>query len=232
MPWYSMSGRGNVAYSTMQFGQMVPKIAPPPQLALVTANATKKMHCWEGYERVPNTRAGTDDSCRKKDEKKKKKRKKKRKNKKDGSLYKSTDSAAKFRKDRDGDGKVNETKKVTDFSDRNGNGKPDAFEKSSSSEYDSSSESDGEMVVSVTDSSSEDEKGVKKKRSNASAKKGCGCGCDGTSKTGLTKTIDKAAKNKKAKKNGVIHRANDGKHGVIRFGNTHRHTHTNTHLVP
>ena len=31
--------------------------------------------------------------------------------------------------DADGDGKTNETKKVTDFSDKNKNGKPDAFEK-------------------------------------------------------------------------------------------------------
>jgi hypothetical protein len=42
----------------------------------------------------------------------------------------------------DGDGKTGEgKKKVTDFSDRNGNKVPDAFESSSSSEYDTDSES-------------------------------------------------------------------------------------------
>jgi hypothetical protein len=96
---------------------------------------------------------------------------------------------------------------VTNFSDRDGNGKPDAFE------------------VSVTESSSsdsDDDEGMNKKRSNASAGEGCGCGCGGDESRkksdcgGLTKTIDKAsskAKKEKKKTNGVIHRASDGVHG-------------------
>ena len=65
--------------------------------------------------------------------------------------------------DADKDGKTGEgKKKIKDFSDRNGNGTPDAFERSSSSEYDSEYES-----------TSEDEKsqgnGMAKKRANASA---------------------------------------------------------------
>ena len=228
VPWYSTMQTGtNVMTSSLQIGQLMPVFAapapPPQQLSLVTEVAAKKkkkkkkkkLHCWEGYERVPGSTPGAPGSCRKK-----------------GEMSKSRSDAAapkgiyKKGADADGDGKTGEgKKKVTDFSDRNGNGKPDAFEKSSSSsEYDSGSESEGEMNVSVTESSSDDDGPVKKKRSNASssAEGDCGCGCGGDPKKkksdcdggsgGLTKTISKAAKAEKKKKNGVIHRANDGKH--------------------
>ena len=111
--------------------------------------------------------------------------------------------------DADGDGKTGEgKKKIRDFSDKNGNGKPDVFEVSvteSSSEYTSDSDSDEEVT---------------KKRANASAGEDCGCGCGGDpdkkkGDCGLKKGISKASKKKKREKHpdeGVIHRANDGKH--------------------
>jgi len=55
----------------------------------VEASAKKKMHCWEGYERTPGTKAGTDGSCRPKGSKKKKKEKKA---KKDGDASSSSSS--------------------------------------------------------------------------------------------------------------------------------------------
>jgi hypothetical protein len=212
-PWYqTASVRHRADPYSMSFGEF-------RQVKVVRENAM----CWENYERVPGTEEGTEGSCRPKGSKKKKK-----KPKRGSSMYKKRENASRIYKkgeDADADGKTGEgKKKVTDFSDRNGNGKPDAFEKSSSSEYDSGSESDGEMNVSVTDSSSDDD-GMKKKRSNASAADddGCGCGCNGDPEkkksdcggSGLHKTISKAAKaekKEKKKKDHVIHRANDGKH--------------------
>jgi hypothetical protein len=59
-------------------------------LAQVRIEASaKKKHCWEGYERTPGTKAGTDGSCRPKGSKKKKKDKKA---KKDGDASSSSSS--------------------------------------------------------------------------------------------------------------------------------------------
>lgn len=217
VPWYAGSSlRTAYVPGAISFGEF-------RRVEVVRDNASGG--CWAGYQRTPGTKQYEDGSCQKID-------KKKRKKKKRGSrMYKARENASKFPakgSDADGDGKYREgKKKITDFSDRNGNGKADVFE--SSSEYDSGSESSGTMQVSVTDTSSDDDGPMKKKRSNASAADeedcGCGCGGDPTKKkagcgSSLTKTISKAAKaekKEKAKKQGVIHRANDGKHGSVAF---------------
>lgn len=118
--------------------------------------------------------------------------------------------------DADGDGKTGEgKKKIRDFSDKDGNGKPDVFEVSSS-------ESSSEYT---SDSDEEAGGGMAKKRSNASAGEDCGCGCGGDPEkkkdgcgSGLKKGISKASKKVKREKHpdeGKIHRANDGKHGTF-----------------
>ena len=59
-----------------------------PSLQRVRDNA---MSCWDGYERVPGTKPGADDSCRKKGSGKKKKKKDKKKTaKKDGEASSSS----------------------------------------------------------------------------------------------------------------------------------------------
>jgi len=63
--------------------------AHPLSQVRVEASAKKK-HCWEGYERTPGTKAGTDGSCRPKGSKKKKKDKKVKKDKKDGDSSSSS----------------------------------------------------------------------------------------------------------------------------------------------
>ena len=78
-----------------------------PSLQLVRHNAMK---CWEGYERVPGTKAGTDDSCRKKGSGKKKKKKKTEKKKvakKEGDASSSSSSSS---EDDDGTPKKKKTK--------------------------------------------------------------------------------------------------------------------------
>ena len=62
--------------------------AHPLSQVRVEASAKKK-HCWEGYERTPGTKAGTDGSCRPKGSKKKKDKKEK-KDKKDGDASSSS----------------------------------------------------------------------------------------------------------------------------------------------
>lgn len=63
-----------------------------PSLQRVRDNA---MSCWDGYERVPGTKPGADDSCRKKGSgKKKKKKDKKRAAKKEGEASSSSSSAS------------------------------------------------------------------------------------------------------------------------------------------
>ena len=68
-----------------------------PSLQMVRHNAMK---CWEGYERVPGTKAGSDDSCRKKGSGGKKKKKDKKKSdkkkaaKKDGDASSSASSSS------------------------------------------------------------------------------------------------------------------------------------------
>ena len=62
-----------------------------PALKRVRHNA--KMHCWEGYERTPGTKAGTDGSCRPKGSKKKKEKKKEKKAKKEGDASSSSSSS-------------------------------------------------------------------------------------------------------------------------------------------
>ena len=62
-----------------------------PALKRVRHNA--KMHCWEGYERTPGTKAGTDGSCRPKGSKKKKKEKTEKKAKKEGDASSSSSSS-------------------------------------------------------------------------------------------------------------------------------------------
>jgi len=54
--------------------------------------SAKKKHCWEGYERTPGTKAGTEGSCRPKGSKKKKKEKKEKKDKKEGDASSSSSS--------------------------------------------------------------------------------------------------------------------------------------------
>ena len=72
-----------------------------PSLQLVRHNAMK---CWEGYERVPGTEPGADDSCRKKGSGKKKKKKEKAA-KKEGDKSSSSSSSD------DEDGKSKKQKK-------------------------------------------------------------------------------------------------------------------------
>lgn len=63
-----------------------------PSLQMVRHDAMK---CWEGYERVPGTKAGADDSCRKKGSGGKKKKKDKKKvAKKDGDASSSASSSS------------------------------------------------------------------------------------------------------------------------------------------
>jgi len=156
-PWYEVKTT-QADGSTLHFGEMV-------RTQTVTHNAGR---CWDGYEPTPGKEAYSNDSCRKKGSGKKKKKKKKKKE----AMTKTTENASVVPgkggihlrgSDADKDGKTGEgKKKIKDFSDRNGNGTPDAFERSSSSEYDSEYES-----------TSEDEKsqgnGMAKKRANASA---------------------------------------------------------------
>ena len=132
-PWYRTASQRHTAnpYS-MGFGEF-------RRVQVVRENASGV--CWDGYQRTPGTEKYEDGSCQKKG---KKKKKRKKKNKSDISA--TRENAARFPKkgeDATG-GKTGEgKKKITDFSDKDGNGKVDAFEKSSS-EYDSESSSGNE----------------------------------------------------------------------------------------
>lgn len=179
VPWYASSTHAPSQGPKIYFGEVV---------RTETVRHDAKKRCWEGYEATPGVDAYDDGSCRKIGSGKKKKKKKKR-----TGMKKTTENASALAttrenaasvpgkggihsrgSDADGDGKTGEgKKKVADFSDKNKNGKPDAFEgSSSSSEYDSEYES-------TSDDDASSKNGMAKKRSNASAKEeeDCDCGC-------------------------------------------------------